>query len=314
MEIARYYRVNDRNYCEGYELFTNRRGFYLFRLKVNRSFDVIIDEPVILNGIQSDFVEPTINNLDKKVKSQRLRAVFSYTPFDKNKHSEETFIRFLGPSFHPIIALAYEMQDDLRIDIITNLAINLLDKEINNDRNLIIYICEYLWELVNSNFHFEYTEYYRSIIIQEYAQAQTLYLIMALDECNLEVYEQYDSRVRYPNKKVNDTLWAMNYLSANKRDGVHREAHNGPQDYHIHYLVIVKDEPKRTNKLLTFDRDKETNELFWENHSEGGLNVDLPTPERKRKKIYEKCYGCLDKVKKKHFRKPSVGEAKIYYP
>ncbi|MDA1531112.1 hypothetical protein [Bacillus cereus] len=314
MEIVRQFRVNDITYCEGYERFADRKGFYLFRLKVNHSFNRVIDEPVLQNGIEGDFVKATINDLDRKVVLQRFRAIFRDTPFDKNKHSEETFIRFLGPSFHPIIALAYELQDDLRVDIITNLAINLLEKEINNDRNLIVYICEYLWELVNSNYHFEYTEYYNSVIIQEYAQAQTLNMIMAFEEFNLEVYEQYPPQFRYPNKKVHNKLWAMNYLSANKRDGVLRETHNGPHDYHIHYLVKVKDEPKRTNKLLTFDREKETNELYWENHNEGGINVELPKPERKRKKIYEKCYNCLVKIKKEHFRKPSKEEAIIYYP
>ncbi|MFN6792715.1 hypothetical protein [Bacillus sp. TD11] len=313
MHIVRHFRANDRIYCEGYESFTIGKGFYLFRLEVNESFSRVIDVPVLQSGIQNDFVKATINELDEKVRSRRLQAAINYISFDKNKHSEETFIRFLGLNFHPIVALAYELQGDLRIDIITNMAINLLEKEINNDRNLITSICEYLWELVNSNLDFEYKEYYRANIIQEYVQAQTLDTVIALDEYNLEIYKEYPQEVRYPNKKVDDTLWTLSYIKVNKDDGLKRETHNGSNDYHIHYLTLVKGKPERTNKLLTFDSRKDSDELFWENHGKKYIETGLPTQEKKKKQIYDKCYKCLLKIGKQHFRKPS-NDAQVYYP
>ncbi|PGY51517.1 hypothetical protein [Priestia megaterium] len=296
-------------YYEGYGFLDDKKGFYTFRVKGNGSTESGIEKPVILNGIHGDFVQHAVENLD--INLFRFPELF-IEPVSVENVKEE-YIKFIGPSFHPIIALSYEIKDELSIDLVSNLAINLLENDLTNDRELITYICEYLWEVVNNNPKLEYKEYYKSLIIQEYVQAQNLVQITFLEDSNLEIYERQPSKIKFPKEKVNDFVWAMNFIKANKRDGVEREAHNGPNDYHIHYVVVRGGRAKRTNKMLTFQPDIVPNILYWQEHNEEAIEESLPNGEKKKKKIYESCCECLKAINKENFRKPD-NQSQVYYP
>jgi len=178
---------------------------------------------------------------------------------------------------------------------------------LHNLLNELEYSAEYYEKNGNNNFLFTDLDKIYLKNIRGYNVVDVSYGL----DYNLEVIEsnQIITEKTYPN------LLKFISLPKEKDKGIKNENHG--MGYHIHFLVMHKDKPERTNVIFTFGQSElvKNNEpkLFWEYHG-GGLEKH-PDRFKKRRRIaiYDTSCGFLRKIPIGEFKKRS-NESSILWP
>ncbi|WP_176542918.1 KAP family P-loop NTPase fold protein [Priestia megaterium] len=299
-------------FLSGFTINEESKEFYVWSVKTNKSVDNLEDVKIIDYTHRRDThkkIEVLKRNFQDSLTATRLNILF----MDESKEqiNYDPYIKIFDSSYHPLIAMAYEIEDLLEVKVIEKLARTLSSEIPMNEKNTLILIGQILLEILDKETTTSaLTKKYKDEILNEIYISTHLLDLISTNKFNIEVYSNHHKNNPSYDVKSKENPF-FNSLSVKSEDDDNEFKKNLKENVYFYYLEKQEGRIIRSDKVLTFDPYGEEDTLYYERNENSRKDIDLPQNRETKEQVHTICCKIMNEIGRKKFLKPTY-KANIY--